>query len=130
MKALLSLVAMIVLSGACYAQHCPDPNSQRAEIGGNAINGSVELHSKPLKSAQVRVLSSGKISWTGLTDDNGSFHVKGLRPGTFRLAVKGWGSATVRINPELTKPFGNGQLPYYWVRLVDNECIQTITVMN
>ena len=131
MKPLLSLVAIvIVLSAACYAQHCPNPNLQRAEIGGDAINGSVELQSGPLKLVQVRVLSSGKISWSGLTDDNGMFHVKGLRPGTYRLAVKGWGSATIRINPNLTKSFGNGQQPYYWVRLLDNECIGTITVMN
>lgn len=131
MKALLSLVAIVIaLSAACHAQHCPDPTMQRAEIGGDAINGSVELQSGPLKSVQVRVSSRGKISWSGLTDDNGMFHVKGLRPGTYRLAVKGWGSATIRIDPELTKSFGNGQQPYYWVRLLDNECVGTLMVMN
>jgi hypothetical protein len=131
MKALPSLVAIgIVLSAACYAQHCPDPKMQQAAIGGDTINGYVSLQQKPLKSAQVRLFFNGKTSWVGLTNDIGSFQIKGLRSGTYRLTVKGWGSATIRISPALTHSFGNGQTLNYSLLLVDNECIWTITVMN
>jgi Carboxypeptidase regulatory-like domain len=131
MNALPSLVAIgIVLSAACHAQRCPDPNLQRAAIGGDTIDGYVSLHQKPLKSAQVRLLSNGKTTWVGSTNDVGSFQIKGLRPGTYRLTVKGWGNATIRISPDLTKSFGNGQMLFYSLLLVDNECIATITVTN
>ena len=131
MKALPSLIAIgIVLSAACHAQRCPDRNSQRAAIGGDTIDGYVSLQQKPLKSAEVRLLSNGKTAWVGLTNDDGSFHIKGLRPGTYRLTVKGWGSAPIRISPDLTKSFGNGEMLYYSLMLVDNECIETIRVMN
>jgi len=130
MKALPSLVAIgIVLSAACHAQSCPDPKSQQAAIMGDTINGYVSLQQRPLKSAQVRLLSNGKTIWVGSTDKIGSFHIKRLRPGTYRLSVRGWGGTTIRINPDLTKPCGNGQ-PIYEVWLVDSECIWTVTVMN
>jgi len=103
MKALPSLVAIgIVFSAACHAQRCPDPNSQRAAIGGDTIDGYVILQEKPLKSTQDRLLFNGKTTWVGSTNDVGSFQIKGLRPGTYRLTVKGWGSATIRISPDLT----------------------------
>ena len=108
MKALPSLIAIgIVLSAACYAQRCPDPKSQQAAIDGDT-----------------------KTIWAGSTDDIGSFPIKGLRRGTYRLTVKGWGSTIIRINPDLTHSFGNGQMLYYSLLLVDNECIWTIMVEN
>ena len=125
MKALPSLIAIgIGLSAACHAQRCPDPNSQRAAIGGDAIDGNVSLQQKPLKAAQVQLLSNGKTTWTGSTNDAGSFHIKGLQPGTYRLTVKGWGSTTIRVSPDLSKSFG------YFLLLVDNECIETFMVIN
>jgi hypothetical protein len=131
MKALPSLVAIgIVLSAACYAQRCPDPKMRQATIGGDAINGYVSLQQKPLKSAQVRLLFNGKTCWVGSTNDTGSFQITGLRPGNYRLTVNGWGSATIRVSPDLTKSFGNGQTLNYSVMLVDKECIWTITAMN
>ncbi|HKD60053.1 MAG TPA: carboxypeptidase-like regulatory domain-containing protein [Terracidiphilus sp.] len=131
MKALPSLVAIgIMLSAACYAQRCPDPKSQQAAIVGDTINGYVSLQQRPLKSAQVRLLSDGKTIWVGSTDKTGSFQIKGLRRGTYRLTVKGWGSAIIRINPDLSKPCGNGQTPIHIVWLADSECIWTVTVMN
>ena len=131
MKALPSLAAItIALSTACYAQHCPDPNSKWASIGGDTINGSVSLQQRPLKFAKVQLSYNSKVTWVGSTDDGGSFHVKGLRPGTYHLAVRGWGTTTIRINPALPKCFGSGQTVYYSVLLVDNGCIWTIKVMN
>jgi hypothetical protein len=131
MKGLPSLVAIgIVLSAACHAQPCPNRNSRRAAIGGDPIDGYVSLQQMPLKYAQFRLLSNGKTTWVGSTNDVGSFQIKGLRPGTYHLTVRGWGSATIRISPDLTKSFGNGQTLLYSVLLVDNECIVTITHMN
>jgi len=131
MKALQSLVAIgIALSAACYAQRCPDPKMQQAAIGGDTIDGYVSLHQEPLKSAQVRLLFNGKTSWVGSTNDIGSFKIKGLRPGTYRLTVKGWGSATIRISQALTHSFGNGQTLNYSLLLRDDGCIWTISVMN
>ena len=130
MKALASLVAIgILLSAACYAQSCPDPKMQRAEIGGDTIYGIVSMQQKPLKSALVRLLFNGKTSWVGSTNDIGSFQIEGLRPGTYRLTVKGWGSTTIRISPAMTHSCGNGQTLNYSLLLVD-ECIWTVTVMN
>ena len=69
MKRLQSLVAIgIVLSAACYAQHCPDPTQRRAKVGGDTIEGSVSLHQKPLKFSQLRLSSNGKTTWVGATD--------------------------------------------------------------
>jgi hypothetical protein len=131
MKALPSLVAIgIVLSAASYAQRCPDPKLQQAAIGGDTIDGYVSLQQRPLMSAQVRLLSNGKTVWAGSTDDIGSFHIKGLRRGTYRLTVKGWGSTIIRINPDLTHSFGNGQMLYYSLLLLDNECVATVMVTN
>ena len=131
MKSLASLVAIgILLPAACYAQHCSDPISHRAEIGGDAINGSVVLQDRPLKAAKVHLFFNGKTIWVGLTDSGGSFHIKNLRPGTYRLTVEGWSGSTIRISSDLTKRFGNGQVPYYWVLFIDNKCVWTVTVMN
>jgi len=92
MRTLLSLFAIgLALSAGCLAQHCPDPNAQRATVGGDTIDGSVSLQQKPMTSVQVRLLSKGKTIWTGLTDSVGSFHIKNVRPGTYRLACKEMG---------------------------------------
>jgi hypothetical protein len=130
MKALPSLVAIgIMLSAACYAQSCPDPKMQRAAIGGDTINGVVTLKQKPL-IRPGSTLFNGKTTWVGSTNDIGSFEIKGLRPGTYRLTVKGWGSTTIRVSPALTHSFGNGQTLNYSLMLVDNECIWTVMVAN
>jgi hypothetical protein len=131
MKALLALVAIgIGLSAVCYAEHCPDPRLQRAVIGGDTIDGSVLLHHKPLKFAQLRLfLPNGKTGWVGTTDKNGAFHIRDLRPDAYRLVVRGWGSTTIRISPDLNK-LSNGQTLFYSVLLMDGGCIGTMTVTN
>ena len=131
MKALLALAAIgIGLSAVCYAEHCPDPRLQLAVIGGDTIDGSVLLHHKPLKFAQLRLSSpNGKTVWVGTTDKDGEFHIRDLRPDTYRLVVRGWGSTTVRISPDLNK-LPNGQMLFYSVQLTDSGCIGTMTVTN
>lgn len=131
MNRLQSLIAIgIVVSAACYAQHCPDPKLQQAAVGGDTIEGSVNLHQKPLKFAQLRLSSNGKTTWVGATDHEGLFHIRELRPDSYRLTVRGWGSTTIRVSSDLTKSFGNGQSLLYELLLVDDGCIVTLTVMN
>jgi hypothetical protein len=131
MKALATLIALgLGLTVVCCAQRCPDPKLRGAAIGGDTIDAYVSLQQRPLKFTDVRLLSSGKILWAGPTDDNGSFHIKDLRPGTYHLTVKGWGSATVRISPDLTHSFGNGRKLDYGLFLRDNECIWTLRILK
>ena len=115
MKRLQSLVAIgIVLSAACYAQHCPDPKQQRAAVGGDTIEGSVSLHSETAKVLLTTTFFkfNGKTTWVGATDHDGSFHIGGLRPDTYRLTVRGWGSTSIRVSPDLNHPFGNGAVTF------------------
>ena len=131
MKAPPTLIAIWVgLTVAVYAQSCPDPKSQRAAIGGDTINAYVSLQQRPVKAAQVRLLSNGKTIWVGSTSDVGSFQIDGLWPGTYSLIVKGWGSATIRISPSLTHSFGNGEMLDYFLMLKDNGCVWTVRVAN
>lgn len=131
MKRLLAqaLIGM-AFAPACYGNSCPDPNLQQAVIGGDTIDGSVLLHHKPLKFKQVRLwFLDGKTAWVGATDKNGGFHIKNLRPDTYRLEVQGWGSTMVRIDPALNRTL-SGQTIFYWVGLTDSECIGAGAVTN
>jgi len=95
---------------------------QHAVIGGDTIDGGVSLHHKPLKFAQLRLsFSNGTTAWVGTTDKDGRFHIRDLRPDTYRLDVRGWGTATIRIN---------GQQVFYTLALMDDECIGAVTVTN
>jgi hypothetical protein len=123
-------ITLVFFASLCYASHCPDPNLRQAVIGGDTINGSLILQTKPLKFAQLRLyFSTGKTAWVGMTDKDGSFHITDLRPDNYRLDVRGWGSATIRMNPDLTK-LSNGQIPSYSVLLMENECVATTTSVD
>ena len=123
-------ITLVFFTSLCYASHCPDPNLRQAVIGGDTINGSIILQKKPLRFAQLRLyFSTGKTAWVGMTDKDGSFRITHLRPDTYRLDVRGWGSATIRFNPELNK-LSNGQIPDYSVQLMENECVGTATVVD
>ena len=125
-------VAVILASFSCLAaSHCPDPQLREAKIGGDAIFGGVSLHKKPLRFARVRLYSSsGKILWIGKTNKHGTFEIRKLVPGDYRLEVDGWGTTTVRLNPELAKPNGFGQVPAWNLLLTDHACVSTMAVMN
>lgn len=133
MKRLPSLVAIgIVLSAGCYAQHCPNPNLRQAVIGGDNVDGIVLLHHEPLKFAQLQLFfSNRKTAQVGTTDKDGRFHIRDLRPDTYRLVVRGWGSTTIRIStdPDMTK-LSNGQVLFYSLLLLDDECIGTTMITN
>jgi hypothetical protein len=117
------LTAFILCTSLSFASHCPDLRLRQATIGGDAITGYVILRNGPLKSAQMRLYdSSGKTAWVGLTDKHGGFSITHLRPDTYRLEVSGWGTAKIRLNPELDK-LSTGQVPVWGVELMDNECV-------
>ena len=123
-------ITLVFFTSLCYASNCPDRNLRQAVVGGDTINGSIVLQKKPLKFAQLRLYSStGKTAWFGKTDKDGSFRVTHLPPDTYRLDVRGWGSTTIRLNPDLNK-LPNGQIPAYSVLLMENECVGTMTVVN
>jgi hypothetical protein len=112
---------------------CPDPTLREVEIGGNVIIGGVGLHKQPLKFARVRVYSSpGNKVWSGKTDKQGWFRTRTLVPGEYRLEVDGWGSTTVRLNPELDKaPAGYSKQAGTWnVLLMDEGCAGYTHIVN
>ena len=90
----------------------------------------MSLDQKPLNLSQLRLSSNGKTTWVGATGHDGSFHIRGLRPGTYRLTVRGWGSTTIRVSPDLPTSFGNGQSRLYELLLQDDGCIMTLIVFN
>jgi hypothetical protein len=123
-------ITLAFVTSMCFAKHCPDPRLQQAVIGGNTIDGSVRLHQRPLGLAQLRLFfSSGGSAWVGMTDKDGGFHIRQLRPDTYRLDLRGWGSTTIRISPDLNK-LSNGQTISYSVQLMDDECIGTTAATN
>jgi hypothetical protein len=121
----LVAAAVLFVTSLCFASDCPDMRLRQAVIGGDTIDGRVILNQKPLKSAQIRLyFSTGKTAWVGMTDKNGSFHITHLPPDTYRLDVRGWGSSTIRLDPKLNK-LSNGQVPNYFLQLMENECVGT-----
>jgi hypothetical protein len=123
-------VAFVLGTSFCFASHCPNPRMQQAVIGGDTIDGDVRLHHKPLKFAQLRLFfSNGTTAWVGTTDNDGRFHIKDLRPDTYRLEVRGWGRTTIRISPEANK-LPNGQMVFQTVHLMEDECIGVMAVTN
>ena len=117
-RLLLTLVFATTLCNA--APRCPDLGLRLAIIGGDTITGGVLIHKKPLKFAQLRLYSStGNTAWVGMADREGSFRITHLPPDTYHFDVRGWGSTTIRLNPDLNK-LPNGQIPAYSVLLMEN----------
>jgi len=117
------VLSLVFIPCLCFASRCPDPRLRQAVIGGDTISASVILDTKPLMFAQVRLyFSSGKTAWVGVTDKDGRFRITHLSPGSYRLEVRGWGRATILLDPKLTKE-PNGQVPDWNVQLMENECV-------
>ena len=104
---------------------CPDPKLRQAEIGGDRIVGVVLRQAKPVKLAPIKVysLSTGKIAWVWTTDRDGRFTSEKLAPGSYRIEVRGWGSAIVKLNPKLDRTEGTGQEPNWSLSLTDGGCV-------
>jgi hypothetical protein len=85
---------------------------------------------KHLKSGRVVLYDAlGKTAFVGLTDTNGVFAINDLASGVYRLDVSGWGTTTIRLNPELDMR-SNGQVPLWSIQLLDNECVSFSEVLN
>lgn len=113
---------LILVTSWCLASPCPNPAWREAVIGGDTITGSVLLHNGPLKFAGVRLyFPSGKTRRVGKTDKDGMFTLAKMPPGRYRLLVRGWGSTTIELNPELDKHFI--QTPVWSLLLEDHECM-------
>jgi hypothetical protein len=112
-----------------FASSCPDPNVGEPLIGGSSIHGGVEVKHKPLKFTPVRLYSAGKLSWSGKTDGEGRFEIHNLVSGKYRLDVSRWGTTNVELKHELDKT-GTGQIPYYYLVLLDNGCAGVTKIVN
>src|SRR5271167_4411994 len=108
---------------------CPDARRRSVEIGGDTISGFVSKARKPLKSVSVRLYSRGKVVGTDRTNNEGRFTIYHVSPGTYTLSVTRWGSTTVRINPELDRPF-LPQHPAWGISLSDNGCVDFGSDLN
>ncbi len=118
-----SAISLAFLTTLSFASSCPDPRVRQAVIGGDTFNGVVLVHGKPVKFAQMRLYSSsGKTAWVGRSGKDGHFATEHLPPDTYRLKVRGWGSATIRLHSTLTQ-LPNGQVPNWALQLMDNECV-------
>ena len=57
-----------------------------------------------MKFAKVTLYSSsGKVAWVGATDKDGGFATGRMPPDEYRIESTGWGSATVRLDPGVSK---------------------------
>jgi hypothetical protein len=72
--------------------------------------------------------SSSKKVWTGRTNREGWSRTSTLASGDYRVEVDGWGSTTVRVNPELDK--GHIQIGEWHVLLMDNGCAGSAHIVN
>jgi hypothetical protein len=82
-----------------------------------------------VKFAKVQLYSSsGKVAWVGVSDKDGGFATGWLPPDEYRIEAAGWGSATVRLNPELGRQ--DSQTTAWTLQLMDNACISYIAVTN
>jgi Carboxypeptidase regulatory-like domain len=127
---LLGLIFLCAVSVCFAGSRCPDPRLREATIGGDTVDAMVDLHHKPVAGAQVRLYaSSGKTAWAGVTDKKGKFTIKNLAQDVYRLDVRGWGSTTIHLSPELGVN-GMNQRPYFYLQLTDNECVSYSEVVN
>ena len=120
----------LFLTAAALASSCPDAKMRQAVIGGEIIAGNVIVRQQALKFAQVRLYdSSGKIVWVGTTNKDGGFTIKHLQHDSYRLDVRGWGSATIRLDQKLDR-LGNGQAIAYSLQLLDKQCLSYLAVTD
>jgi hypothetical protein len=124
-------IFLLFATSLCFAaSHCPHTRLRHTAIGGHTIQGNVLRHHKPLKFAQVQLyFSSGKNRMGRDNGRKGLVHHRSRAPGHYRLVVRGWGSTTVQLNPELDKGFG-AQTPTWDISLIDNACVGTGFTLN
>lgn len=121
---------LFALLSVSVAFPCSELRLQTAVIGGDVIQASVSRRPrKPRKFAQVQLYYGDELVWTGTADKNGAFTINHLQHGKYRLAVAGWGSAAIELDPKLDE-FSNHQRPTYSLQLFDDACVAVTTVVN
>jgi hypothetical protein len=126
----VSYLLSFVLAWASVAAPCRDSRQQSAVIGGDVIRATaVSSAGKLLRYAPVHLYFDDKLVWTGTTDKNGTFTINQLQPGKYRLAVVGWGSAALELNPKLDG-LSNHQLHSYSLMLSNRSCVAAIDVVE
>jgi hypothetical protein len=82
-----------------------------------------------VKFAKVKLYSSsGRVAWLGETDKDGGFATGSMPPDEYRIEATGWGSATVRLDPSVSKDAI--QTPSWTLTLMDRGCISSIAQVN
>ena len=120
MKTVLFIV--LLMREPLLGAECPDTRKRSGEIGGDTISGFVSKGRKPLHHVPVRLYSGGKMIGTDQTDNEGRFAIYHVSEGKYALSVVGWGSTTVRINPDRDQPFLL-QHPAWTISLLDRGCV-------
>jgi hypothetical protein len=100
-----ALLLALLIGNLPIAAQCPDPRYRELEIGGDTISGYVSIARKRWPSASVQLYSWGRLLRTTQTDNDGQFTINDVSPGKYTLSVTGWGSTTIRIDPEFDRPF-------------------------
>ena len=124
-QALKSFLCCLLISKALIALDCPGMIQPPGDFGGfgDSIHGSVWeslKDRKPRTLVTVQLLSSGKSAWSGSTDKHGDFNIESVSPGTYRLIVRGWGSANIKMEPQ--RPILLGQLWLLHLTLYGKSC--------
>jgi hypothetical protein len=119
---ILLLLATIAAASTAAASTCPDLAQRSAEIGGHEIYAHLIEKHKAVPGVPVELYSGRTLIWHGTTDSDGMFTIRQLTSRSYVLKVRGWGEASVRLNPKLDRTFG-GQTPYWHLVLADGGCI-------
>jgi hypothetical protein len=118
----MKAVLLLLMSGWVVAAECPQGWRKSAEIGGDRISAYVSKGGTPLRSARVRLYSKGKLLGTYRTNGNGGINIYNLSEGEYKLAIEGWGSTTIRIDPKLDLQSWPQQ-PSWSISLSDHGCV-------
>jgi hypothetical protein len=110
-----------LMSGSLRAAACHDGWARSVEIGGDRISAYASKGGKPLRFATVRLYSGMKLLGTYRTNSEGGFNIYNFSEGAYKVTVKGLGTATVQINPQLT--WATPQQQASWsIMLSDHGC--------
>ena len=67
--------------------------------GERMVDGTAFKDEQPLQFANVRLYSNRRVVLKAKTDSEGHFLLRGIRPGSYRLALKGMGKFKVDVVP-------------------------------
>src|SRR5579872_7031410 len=71
----LSAVLPLLLACPGTSEVCPDPNLRSVSIGGDQINGNIELLKGEIGIRKIDLYRGGKLVWWGMSDSKGQFEI-------------------------------------------------------